>query len=65
MNFFERQDVARRNSRLLLVLFLAAIVAIVAALDLAATIIWYFTQMFIDRPLHAVPVWLRCRTRGV
>jgi Zn-dependent protease with chaperone function len=55
VNFFQRQEVARRNSRLLLVLFAAAVVAIVAALDLAASAIWYFCQLFIDRPLQHVP----------
>ena len=55
MNFFQRQEVARRNSRLLLVLFAAAVVAIVAALDVAASAIWYFCQLFIDRPLRHVP----------
>ena len=58
MNFFERQHVARRNSRLLLVLFVVAMVVIVAALDLAASLIWYFCQLFIDRPLQGVPKWL-------
>ena len=58
MNFFERQHVARRNSRLLLVLFVVAVVVIVAALDLAASLLWYFCQLFIDRPLQGVPKWL-------
>ncbi|HUQ29535.1 MAG TPA: M48 family metalloprotease [Usitatibacter sp.] len=64
MNFFERQVVARRNSRMLLVLFVAAIVVIVAALDVAASIVWYFCQMFIDRPLQSVPKWLHIAVIG-
>ena len=64
MNFFERQDVARRNSRLLLVLFALAIVVIVAALDLAAVVIWYFCQLFIDRALHHPPAWLHYAVIG-
>ena len=58
MNFFERQEQARRNSRLLLLLFLAAVVLVVAALDLTAVALWYFCQLFIDRPVHHVPRWL-------
>ena len=55
MNFFERQVVARRNSHLLLGLFLAGTLLVVAALDVGATVIWYFIQMFIDRPLQHPP----------
>jgi len=51
MNFFERQDVARRNSRMLVLLFVVALACIVAAMDLAATAIWYFVRMYVDRPL--------------
>ena len=58
MNFFERQERANRNARLLLVLFLAALVLVVAALDLSAVVLWYFCQLFIDRPVHHPPRWL-------
>jgi Zn-dependent protease with chaperone function len=58
MNFFERQEQARCNSQLLLGLFLVALVLVVAALDLSAVILWYFLQLFIDRPLRHPPHWL-------
>lgn len=58
MNFFERQDTARRNSRLLAVLFVLAMASIVAAMDLAATVIWYLVQLYVDRPLQGPPQWL-------
>ena len=64
MNFFERQEKARRNSQLLLVLFLVALVLVVAALDLAAAGLWYFFQLFIDRPLHHVPAWVHYAVVG-
>ena len=40
MNFFERQDEARRNSRLLSWLFAAAVLAIVVAVDSVASVTW-------------------------
>jgi len=58
MGFFERAAEARRRSAWLLLLFLAAMIAVVAALDIAAMAIWYFFQLYIDRPLHHMPRWL-------
>ncbi|HJW53145.1 MAG TPA: M48 family metallopeptidase [Burkholderiaceae bacterium] len=42
MNFFEQQELARRNSRRLIVLFTLAIVAIVVAVNAAATLLYQF-----------------------
>ena len=42
MNFFEQQELARRNSRRLIVLFVLAIVAIVIAVNVAATLLYQF-----------------------
>ena len=42
MNFFEQQELARRNSRRLIVLFALAIVAIVVAVNAAATVLYQF-----------------------
>ena len=42
MNFFEQQELARRNSRRLIVLFVLAIVAIVIAVNAAATLLYQF-----------------------
>ena len=64
MNFFERQDTARRNSRLLVVLFILAVASIVAAMDLAATVIWYLVQLYVDRPLQGPPRWLHVGVIG-
>jgi Zn-dependent protease with chaperone function len=64
MNFFERQVAARRNSRILVLLFIAAMACIVAALDFAASGIWYFTRMYVDQPLQAVPRWLHYSVIG-
>jgi len=50
MNFFEHQEAARRNSRRLVVLFALAVIAIVIAVNVAATVLF---QMF------AAPVGLR------
>jgi Zn-dependent protease with chaperone function len=42
MNFFEQQELARRNSQRLIVLFVLAIVAIVIAVNAAATLLYQF-----------------------
>jgi Zn-dependent protease with chaperone function len=65
MGFFERQDDARRRSSLLLFLFLVAMLAVVAALDAAAMLIWYFFQLYIDRPLQHMPRWLHYTVIGM
>ncbi|HSQ09172.1 MAG TPA: M48 family metallopeptidase, partial [Burkholderiaceae bacterium] len=41
MNFFEHQELARRNSQRLIVLFVLAVVAIVIAVNLAATFVYH------------------------
>ena len=41
-NFFEQQDIARRNTRLLLVLFLAAVLVLIALTNAAvAAFLWF------------------------
>jgi Zn-dependent protease with chaperone function len=50
MNFFEHQETARRNSRRLVVLFALAVVAIVLAVNIAATVLFH---------TFAAPVGLR------
>ena len=64
MNFFERQDVARRNSRLLMVLFVLATTCIVLAMDLAVITIWYGSQFFYDSSMLAMPWWLHALVIG-
>ena len=64
MGFFERQSEASRRSSWLLLLFLAAMIAVVAALDVAAMVIWYFFQLYIDRPVHHMPAWLHYAVIG-
>lgn len=58
MDFFARQERARRNTRLALVLFAAAVVAIVLAVDLAAAlaILWLERSMQVGARVDAV--WL-------
>ena len=41
MNFFEHQELARRNSQRLIVLFVLAVIAIVIAVNLAATFVYH------------------------
>jgi Zn-dependent protease with chaperone function len=40
MNFFERQDAARKGSRGLLIVFLLAVVCIVAAINIVLAVVW-------------------------
>ena len=44
MNFFEQQDVARRNTRLLVLLFLAAVLLLIALANAAVAAFLYFGQ---------------------
>ena len=44
MNFFEQQDQARRQTRTLVILFALAVIAIVAAVNLALALVWSWTQ---------------------
>ena len=43
MNFFQHQDHARRQTRLLVILFALAVIAIVVAVNLATALIWSWT----------------------
>ena len=44
MNFFEHQQLARHNSRVMVALFLLSVVAIVLAVDLVVGVIYLFTD---------------------
>jgi Zn-dependent protease with chaperone function len=44
VNFFEHQALARRNSRVMVLLFLLAVVAVVAAVDLVLACVWVWGQ---------------------
>jgi Zn-dependent protease with chaperone function len=44
VNFFEHQALARRNSRVMVVLFLLAVAAVVAAVDLVLAAVWVWSQ---------------------
>lgn len=44
MNFFEQQDHARRQTRTLVILFALAVIAIVAAVNIAMALVWSWTQ---------------------
>jgi len=50
--FFEHQSLARRNSRIMVALFLLAVVAVIVAIDAVLGIIWLWTA---DAPAAAVP----------
>jgi len=44
MNFFEHQEQARRQTRTLVILFVLAVIAIVAAVNLTLAVVWIWTQ---------------------
>ncbi|MBN1947650.1 MAG: M48 family metallopeptidase [Bradymonadales bacterium] len=52
MNFFEHQDRAQRRSKRLVVLFFLAVVAIVAGVYLAFSILFYFTRSSASLAAH-------------
>ena len=64
--FFEHQSLARRNSRIMVVLFLLAVAAVIVAVDAVLGLIWLWTS---DAPGAAVPtgvyVWGALATAGV
>lgn len=47
MNFFERQQVARRNTRVMIALFVLAVVIMIVAIDLVAAALWLLS---VDTP---------------
>ena len=49
MNFFERQDAARKGTRALLVVFMLAVICIVVAINVVLAVVW---------------VWLAAGTEG-
>jgi Zn-dependent protease with chaperone function len=51
MTFFERQQLARRQSRILLVLFAAAVAGIVVALDVVGAICWIVWRWYEGLPV--------------
>ncbi|HEV7477876.1 MAG TPA: M48 family metallopeptidase [Burkholderiales bacterium] len=65
MNFFEHQALARRNSRMMVVLFLLAVVAVVSAVDCVIAAVYLGAA---DAPVHQVPasvyVWGALITAG-
>lgn len=54
MNFFERQDEARRHSRILSWLFAAAVIAIVVAVDSVASVTWVIWRTWEGYHRHAL-----------
>jgi Zn-dependent protease with chaperone function len=57
MNFFERQEAGRRNSRLLLALFAAAIVGTVISVDLIASVAWLASRAWHGHRLIGTPTF--------
>jgi Zn-dependent protease with chaperone function len=66
LNFFEHQALARRNSRVMVVLFLIAVVAIVAAVDyVLATVYILFTDPVGRNVPASLLVWGAVVTAGI
>ncbi len=55
MNFFEQQDHARRQTRMLVILFALAVLCIVAAVNGAMAIAWSWTQSGYVPGMHGYP----------
>ena len=53
MNFFEHQSLARRNSRVMVALFLLAVVAIVLTVDLVVGVVYSAMD---DAPVASIGV---------
>src|SRR5438477_1712782 len=64
MTFFERQDAARRRSRWLVALFVAAMLCIVAAMDIVAVVLWYLGQLYFATWIGPTPPWLHVLVTG-
>ncbi|HET7403453.1 MAG TPA: hypothetical protein VFJ62_16775, partial [Usitatibacter sp.] len=58
MNFFERQEAGRRNSRVLLALFAAAIVGTVVSVDLIASVAWLVSRAWHGHRLVGSPTFM-------
>ena len=54
MNFFQHQQLARRNSRVMVLLFALSVVAIVVAVDLVAAAVYMVAQDEPEASLAAV-----------
>jgi len=57
MRFFEHQRLARRQTRILVLLFILALAAIVVAVNLVAALFWIWMQGKGLRGPHAFPQW--------
>jgi len=55
MNFFQHQEMARRNSRRMLVLFALAVIGVIASVDAALWAAWLWTEH--RPPPHALYFW--------
>jgi Zn-dependent protease with chaperone function/uncharacterized tellurite resistance protein B-like protein len=65
LNFFEHQQLARRNSRVMVVLFLIAVVAVVAAVDFVVAAVYLAgTDVAGGRVPISVHVWSALLTAG-
>jgi Zn-dependent protease with chaperone function len=47
--FFEHQALARRNTKVMVLLFLAAVAAVVVAVDLVLALVWLYGQEFVGQ----------------
>ena len=53
-NFFENQQLARRNTRVLVLLYLLALAGVIVAVDLVLAVAW---ALSLDFPPGADPGW--------
>ncbi len=65
MNFFESQHLARRNTRIMVVLFVLAVVAIIMAIDLVAAVAWIWSHAGDPWPRGSPAPGLRSVPAGV
>jgi Zn-dependent protease with chaperone function len=57
LQFFQQQELARRNSRRLVFLFLLSVLAVIAAVDLALALAWVWSGEGHGRPPRALFAW--------
>src|SRR4051812_43239241 len=50
MSFFQHQDAARRNTRMMVLLYLAAVAGVILAVDLVLSIAWLWLASDVDLP---------------